>query len=188
MKKKLLVVAGFALIVTAGCESKTETATETASAPAEQAAGQSGVQDETSQKNVVQVAMGSQDHTTLVTAVKAAELVDALSNAGPFTVFAPTNAAFDKLPAGTVEGLLKPEKKEALTDILQYHVSVGVYKAESLQDGQILGQVNGGNITVSKKDGKIMLNGTATIVASVPASNGIIHVIDGVLLPPPAGN
>lgn len=188
MKKKLLVVAGFALIVTAGCESKTETATETASAPAEQAAGQSGVQDETSQKNVVQVAMGSKDHTTLVTAVKAAELVDALSNAGPFTVFAPTNAAFDKLPAGTVEGLLKPEKKEALTDILQYHVSVGVYKAESLQDGQILGQVNGGNITVSKKDGKIMLNGTATIVASVPASNGIIHVIDGVLLPPPAGN
>ncbi|TAJ67583.1 MAG: fasciclin domain-containing protein [Chitinophagaceae bacterium] len=188
MKKKLLVVAGFALIVAAGCESKTETATETASAPAEQAAGQSGVQDETSQKNVVQVAMGSQDHTTLVTAVKAAELVDALSNAGPFTVFAPTNAAFDKLPAGTVEGLLKPEKKEALTDILQYHVSVGVYKAESLQDGQILGQVNGGNITVSKKDGKIMLNGTATIVASVPASNGIIHVIDGVLLPPPAGN
>lgn len=188
MKQKLLVVAGFALIVAAGCESKTETATETASAPAEQAAGQSGVQDETSQKNVVQVAMGSQDHTTLVTAVKAAELVDALSNAGPFTVFAPTNAAFDKLPAGTVEGLLKPEKKEALTDILQYHVSVGVYKAESLQDGQILGQVNGGNITVSKKDGKIMLNGTATIVASVPASNGIIHVIDGVLLPPPAGN
>lgn len=188
MKKKLLVVAGFALIVTAGCESKTETATETASAAAEQAAGQSGVQDETSQKNVVQVAMGSQDHTTLVTAVKAAELVDALSNAGPFTVFAPTNAAFDKLPAGTVEGLLKPEKKEALTDILQYHVSVGVYKAESLQDGQILGQVNGGNITVSKKDGKIMLNGTATIVASVPASNGIIHVIDGVLLPAPAGN
>jgi len=188
MKKKLLVVAGFALIVTAGCESKTETATETASAPAEQAAGQSGVQDETSQKNVVQVAMGSKDHTTLVTAVKAAELVDALSNAGPFTVFAPTNAAFDKLPAGTVEGLLKPEKKEALTDILQYHVSVGVYKAESLQDGQILGQVNGGNITVRKKDGKIILNGTATLVASVSASNGIIHVIDGVLLPPPAGN
>jgi uncharacterized surface protein with fasciclin (FAS1) repeats len=188
MKKKLLVVAGFALMVAAGCESKTETTTESASAPAEQAAGQSGVQDETSQKNVVQVAIGSKDHTTLVTAVKAAELVDALSNAGPFTVFAPTNAAFDKLPAGTVEGLLKPEKKEALTDILQYHVSVGVYKAESLQDGQVLGQVNGGNITVSKKDGKIMLNGTATIVASIPASNGIIHVIDGVLLPPPAGN
>lgn len=188
MKKKLLVVAGFALILTAGCESKTEPATESANTPAAQGTGQSGVQDDASQKNVVQVAVGSKDHTTLVTAVKAAELVDALSNAGPFTVFAPTNAAFDKLPAGTVEGLLKPEKKEALADILQYHVSVGVYKTESLQDGQILGQVNGGNITVSKKDGKIMLNGTATLVASVPASNGIIHVIDGVLLPPPARN
>lgn len=188
MKSKLLVVAGFALMLAAGCETKTESATESTEAPAAQAAGQSGVQDDASQKNVVQVAVGSKDHTTLVTAVKAAELVDALSNAGPFTVFAPTNAAFDKLPAGTVEGLLKPEKKDALTDILQYHVSVGVYKAESLQDGQVLGQVNGGNITVSKKDGKIMLNGTATIVASVPASNGIIHVIDGVLLPPPAKN
>ena len=120
----------------------------------------------------------------MVAAVKSAELLDALSNAGPFTVFAPTNAAFDKLPAGTVDGLLKPEKKEALTDILQYHVSVGVYKAESLQDGQKIGQVNGDNIIITKKDGKIMVNGTATIIASIPASNGIIHVIDGVLLPP----
>ena len=146
--------------------------------------GQSGVKDDLSQKNVVQVAVASADHTTLVKAVQAAELVDALSNAGPFTVFAPTNAAFDKLTAGTVEGLLAPEKKEELADILQYHVSLGVFKAESLTDGQVIGQVNGGNITVSKKDGKIMLNGTATLVASVPASNGMVHVIDGVLLPP----
>ena len=147
-------------------------------------AGQSGVQDDASQKNIVQVAVGSKDHTTLVTAVKAADLVNALSNAGPFTVFAPTNAAFDKLPAGTVEGLLKPEKKDDLADILQYHVSVGVYNAEQLKDGQSLGQVNGGNITITKKDGKIIVNGTATVIASIPASNGIIHVIDGVLLPP----
>ena len=146
--------------------------------------GQSGVQDDVSAKNVVQIAAGSKDHTTLVAAVKAAELVDVLSNAGPFTVFAPTNAAFDKLPAGTVEGLLKPDKKDDLTNILQYHVSVGVYKAENLQDGQILGQVNGDNITITKKDGKVMVNGTATIIASIPASNGIIHVIDAVLLPP----
>lgn len=150
----------------------------------EQGAGQSAVQDDESAKNVVQIAVGSKDHSTLVTAVKAAELVDALSNAGPFTVFAPTNAAFDKLPAGTVEGLLKKEKKDDLTDILQYHVSVGVFKVESLQDGQVIGQVNGGNITISKKDGKVMINGKATIVASVPASNGIVHVIDEVLLPP----
>jgi len=147
-------------------------------------AGQSGVQDDASQKNVVQIAVGSKDHTTLVTAVKAAGLVDVLSNTGPFTVFAPTNAAFALLPAGTVEGLLKPEKKDDLADILQYHVSVGVYKEEQLQDGQSLGQVNGGNINISKKDGKTMVNGTATIIASIPASNGIIHVIDGVLLPP----
>lgn len=145
--------------------------------------GQSAVQDDMSAKNVVQVAMGSKDHTTLVTAVKAAELVDALSNAGPFTVFAPTNAAFDKLPKGTVESLLTPEKKSALTDILQFHVSVGVFKTESLQDGQSIGQVNGGNISIQKKDGKIMINQKATIIASIPASNGIIHVIDEVLLP-----
>lgn len=148
------------------------------------ASGQSGVQDDVSAKNIVQVASGSKDHTTLVTAVKAGELVDALSNAGPFTVFAPTNAAFDKLPAGTVEGLLKPEKKETLQDILQYHVFVGVLKAESFTDGQILGQVNGGNIKISIKDGKVMINDKATIVASITTSNGIIHVIDEVLLPP----
>ena len=146
--------------------------------------GQSGVKDETSQPNVVQIAIGSKDHTTLVTAVKAADLVDVLSNAGPFTVFAPTNAAFEKLPAGTVEGLLKPDQKNALSNILEYHVYVGVIKTEQMRDGQILGQVNGKNITIQVKDGKYMVNGKANIVASVPASNGIIHVIDEVLLPP----
>ena len=155
-----------------------------ASEPVEAGAGQSAVQDDQSAKNIVQVANSSKDHSTLVTAVKAADLVNALSNAGPFTVFAPTNAAFDKLPAGTVEGLLKEDKKSDLADILQYHVSVGVYNAENLQDGQTIGQVNGGNIIISKKDGKIMVNGTATVVASISASNGIIHVIDAVLLPP----
>jgi uncharacterized surface protein with fasciclin (FAS1) repeats len=132
----------------------------------------------------VKVAVGSPDHTTLVKAVKQADLVDALSNAGPFTVFAPTNAAFDKLPAGTVEGLMKEDKKSDLQDILQYHVYVGIIKPEMMQDGQTLNQVNGGNITISKKDGKTVINNSATIVASIPASNGIIHVIDGVLLPP----
>jgi uncharacterized surface protein with fasciclin (FAS1) repeats len=146
--------------------------------------GQSAVQDDESAKDVVKVAAGSKDHTTLVAAVKQADLVNALSNAGPFTVFAPTNAAFDKLPAGTVDDLMKPENKEKLQDILQYHVFVGSLKADLLQDGQTLNQVNGGNITISKKDGKIIINNSATIVASIPASNGIIHVIDGVLLPP----
>lgn len=183
MKSILSICIAFSCCWLAACNNNAETKPANAE-PQQKTTGQSGVQDDMSQKNVVQIAIGSKDHTTLVAAVKAAELVDALSNAGPFTVFAPTNAAFDKLPAGTVDGLLKPEKKDDLTDILQYHVSVGVYKAESLQDGQVLGQVNGGNITISKKDGKIMVNGTATVIASIPASNGIVHVIDGVLLPP----
>ncbi len=189
MKKiSLFAVITVAIFATScgnnGSETPANTSTNTTEPAAQPGAGQSGVKDDASAKNVVQVAAGSKDHTTLVKAVQAAGLVDALSNAGPFTVFAPTNAAFDKLPAGTVDGLLKPEKKEDLADILQYHVSVGVYNADQLQDGQSLGQVNGGNITISKKDGKIMVNGTATVVASIPASNGIIHVIDGVLLPP----
>lgn len=180
-----LVFAFCVLLTACGSETTTSEGTTTGTeATQETATGQSGVQDDASQKNVVQIAVGSKDHTTLVAAVKAAELVDVLSNTGPFTVFAPTNAAFDLLPAGTVDGLLKPEKKEDLADILQYHVSVGVYKEEQLQDGQSLGQVNGSNITISKKDGKTIINGNATIVASIPASNGIIHVIDGVLLPP----
>lgn len=154
------------------------TSAETASADG----GQSSVQDNDSQKDLVKVAVGSKDHTTLVTAVKAAELVDVLSNAGPFTVFAPTNAAFDQLPAGTVEGLLKPDKKDALADILQYHVAVAVYKPEMFTDGQIISMANGGSVTMGVKDGKITVNG-ANVVATVQASNGIIHVIDNVLLP-----
>ena len=159
-------------------------ATSAIAGTASESVGQSGVKDDVSTPNVVQVAVGSKDHTTLVTAVKAAALVDVLSNAGPFTVFAPTNAAFDKLPAGTVEGLLKPDQKDALSNILEYHVYVGVIKTDAMRDGQVLGQVNGKNITIKVKDGKYMINGKATILASVPASNGIIHVIDEVLLPP----
>lgn len=150
---------------------------------AQQHVGQSGVQDSESSPNIVQVAVGSKDHSTLVTAVKKAELVDALSNAGPFTVFAPVNAAFDKLEAGTVENLLKPENKDALSNILEYHVSLGVYKPEALTDGKVLGQVNGGNIKISNENGEIVVNGSAKVVGTVMASNGIIHVIDGVLLP-----
>lgn len=157
----------------------------TSGAPAAQSlAGQSGVKDDISKPNVVQIAVASKDHTTLVTAVKAASLVDVLSNAGPFTVFAPTNAAFEKLPAGTVEGLLKPDQKDALSNILEYHVYVGVIKTDAMHDGQVLNEVNGKNITLNVKDGKVMVNGKANIIASVPASNGIIHVIDDVLLPP----
>jgi len=158
---------------------------ENADATEVSTAGQSAVKDDVSQKNVVGVAIGSPDHTTLVAAVKAAALVDVLSNAGPFTVFAPTNAAFDALPEGVVADLLKPENIEKLQDILQYHVAVAVYKAESFKDGQILNMVNGSNANIGVKDGKVTING-ANVVASVPASNGIVHVIDAVILPPAA--
>jgi uncharacterized surface protein with fasciclin (FAS1) repeats len=119
----------------------------------------------------------------LVTALKTAEYVDALSNAGPFTVFAPTNAAFDKLPAGTVENLLKPENKDALRNILEYHVYVGVLTETMIQDGMTLNQVNLDNVTLNKKDGKITVNG-ANVLGSARGSNGIVYIIDAVLLPP----
>lgn len=165
------------------CNSSTDKIEHTSGAEEAKATGQSGVKDDISNPNVVQIAIGSKDHTTLVTAVKAAELVDVLSNAGPFTVFAPTNAAFDLLPAGTVTDLLKAENKDKLTMILQYHVYVGVLKVETLQNAQRIGMVDGGDVTITKKDGKTFLNGNAEIVASIPASNGIIHVVNNVLLP-----
>lgn len=178
----LITVVCFVLV---SCNSKgnTESISSEDSAVVD-GAGQSGVQDEVSNPNIVQVASGSKDHTTLVTAVKAADLVDVLSNAGPFTVFAPTNAAFDKLPKGTVEGLLKPDQKEALSNILEYHTYVGSLKTEYMNDGQSYEEVNGQKITITKKDGKVFVNGTAEIVASISTANGMIHVIDQVLLPP----
>jgi uncharacterized surface protein with fasciclin (FAS1) repeats len=181
--KKIFNICCIALSVIIGsCNNDTKGSDEATTADAA-TGGQEAVKDDESAKDVVKVAVGSKDHTTLVAALKQADLVTSLSNAGPFTVFAPTNAAFDKLPAGTVEGLMKDDKKEDLQNILQYHVTTSSLKADFLTDGMTLGMVNGGNVTVSVKDGKIILNGTATIVASIQASNGMIHVIDGVLLP-----
>ena len=145
-------------------------------------AGQSSVQDDESQKNIVRTAVGSPQHKTLVAALKAASYVDALSNAGPFTVFAPTDAAFAKLPAGTVDDLVKPENKAKLQNILEYHVYVGVIR-ESMVNGSItMNQVNGQNITLSKEGDKLKVNGHE-ITATVETSNGVIYVIDDVLLP-----
>lgn len=181
MKAKAILCAAAALVLSQ-CEKPAATPSgDTASEPV--GAGQSAVSDDVSQKDIVKVAVGSPAHTTLVTAVKAADLVNTLSNAGPFTVFAPTNDAFKKLPAGTVDSLLKPEAKDKLGDILQYHVAVGVYTEEMLTDGKTLGMANGGNVKVSVKDGKITLNGTATVAGSVKASNGVVYVVDGVLVP-----
>ena len=170
------------LLLFACGQQQSDTSSATTAAPV--GAGQSAVQDETSEPDVVRVAVGSPDHTTLVTALKTAEYVDALSNAGPFTVFAPTNEAFAKLPEGTVENLLKPESKAALQNILEYHVYVGVIREDFIQDGMTLNQVNLDNVTLGKTaDGKITVNG-ANVLGTVKASNGIVYVIDAVLLPP----
>ena len=183
MKKQLLFVSILAISLYS-CSSTTsnEPAANAPVAETSDLTGQSGVVDDQSNPNIVQVAVGSKDHTTLVAAVKAAGLVDALSNAGPFTVFAPTNAAFDKLPAGTVDGLLKPEKKDALETILGYHTYVGVINGVLLQDGMEYDMVYGGKVKITKKDDKTFVNGSE-IVATIPTSNGVIHVIGDVLLP-----
>jgi len=133
--------------------------------------------------NIVSIATGSKDHETLVAALQAADYVTAVANPGPLTVFAPTDAAFAKLPAGTVETLVKPENQAQLKEILKYHVTTSVYEVKNLTDGQVLGMANGGKATIHLKDGKLTIN-DANVVASVRASNGVVHIIDGVLTPP----
>ncbi|MGA7596542.1 MAG: fasciclin domain-containing protein [Pseudolabrys sp.] len=146
-------------------------------------------------KNIVQNAVNSKDHTTLVAAVKAAGLVDTLQSPGPFTVFAPTNEAFAKLPAGTVDTLLKPENKKTLTNVLTYHVVPGRLSAKDLMEKirtgngkAMLKTVEGEDLTIAEKDGKLWIwdakGGSAQVtIRNVMQSNGVIHVIDTVLLP-----
>jgi uncharacterized surface protein with fasciclin (FAS1) repeats len=146
-------------------------------------------------QDIVDVAAGSSAHTTLVTAVKAADLVSTLKGKGPFTVFAPTNDAFAKLPAGTLDGLLKPESKATLAKILTYHVVAGNLDAAAvlaaIKKGggkAVLTTVAGGKLTATVQKGKVVLTdekgGKATVTATdLKASNGVIHVIDAVLLP-----
>lgn len=179
----MLCLAGS--IALAACGGNTGSNANNATGGQEQAAasGQASVNDDMSQKDIVKVAVGSKDHSTLVAAVKAAEYVDVLANAGPFTVFAPTNAAFDALPAGTVDGLLKPEKKKDLRHVLENHVAVGVYNEDMFSDGQVLGTAASTNLTMHKgADGKWMVE-DAHILGAVKASNGIVYVIDKVLVP-----
>jgi len=139
-------------------------------------------------KNIIQNAVNSKDHTTLVAAVKAAGLVETLEGKGPFTVFAPTNAAFGKLPAGTVDTLVKPENKATLTKILTYHVVAGKLEASALTDGKVLKTVQGEELTVKRSGDKIMIidakGGSSTItIENVNQSNGVIQVVDTVLMP-----
>ena len=187
-----LAVAASIVFSTVACGDSTSTtattndtvATEapTATAPVEEQGVMVGGANMVPSKNIVENAANSSDHTTLVAAVKAAGLAETLSGAGPFTVFAPTNEAFNKLPAGTVDNLLKPEMKGDLTSILTYHVVPGAFKAADLKDGQKLKTVQGKELTVSIKDGKVMIDGATVTTADVISSNGVTHVIDAVVM------
>ena len=175
------------LILFVGCknEAKTEATPTSSTATAEDAKkqGQAFIEDDGSTPNVLQIAIGSPDHTTLVAAVQAASLENALVNAGPLMVFAPTNAAFDALPEGTVENLLKPENKDALANILKYHVTAGNYSKDFLKKFKKIGQANDQNAMIEVKGDDVYVGG-AKIIGSVKAGNGIVHVVDKVMLPP----
>ncbi len=133
--------------------------------------------------NIVETAVANGSFTTLVAAVTAAELVETLSGEGPFTVFAPTDEAFAALPAGTVDTLVQPENKDQLTGILTYHVVAGKVMSGDLSDGMTATTVNGGDITITLVDGKVMINDAEVVAADVETSNGVIHVINKVILP-----
>lgn len=145
--------------------------------------GQSMVNDPHSEPNILHVAIGSADHSTLVAGVQATNLEDVLSNAGPLTVFAPNNGAFDKLPEGTLETLLKKENLPTLARIIKFHASPGSFTLESIKDGQQFYMATGHYIKAERNGDAVKING-ANILGTVKASNGIVHVIDAVMLPP----
>ena len=185
--KQLFFVFVFVVFITScknenkeSTKNSTETETEITS---NKEAGQAFIKDDESTPTVLSIAIGSKDHTTLVAAVQAADLENVLVNAGPLMVFAPTNEAFAALPEGTVENLLKPENKDALADILKYHVTPGNYSKTFLMKFKKLGQANNQYVKVEVVDGEPIIGG-AKIIGSVKAGNGIVHVIDKVLLPP----
>ena len=133
--------------------------------------------------NIVETAVANGSFNTLVAAVKAAGLVETLSGTGPFTVFAPVDAAFDALPAGTVDTLVKPENKAQLTGILTYHVVAGKVMSSDLTDGMTATTVNGQTVTFKLTGGKVMVNDAEVIIADVETDNGVVHAINAVLMP-----
>lgn len=145
--------------------------------------GQSAVVDEESEQNILHVALGSKDHTTLVAAVQAAGMEDVLTNAGPLTVFAPTNEAFAKLPEGTLDDLLKPENKATLARIITHHAAPGSYGENNIRGVMGIGQATGAKVKVEVNDGTTTVDGHK-VLGTIKAANGYVHVIDGVLLPP----
>lgn len=177
--KKHIVIATFALAASAcaGSNSKTDEAGAMASKAASQPAAKMG-------QDIVAVAMGAGSFNTLTTALKAAGLVDALKGDGPFTVFAPTDAAFAALPEGTLDNLLKPENVTQLQNILKYHVVPGKVMASQVTGLSEADTLLGQKLDISTADGKVMINDATVVQTDVAASNGVIHVVDKVILPP----
>lgn len=181
MKTRAAALALVASLALVACGDDKDSAVTTTAAPAETAAPETMAP---AAGDIVAVAAGNADFSTLVAAVKAAGLVETLQGAGPFTVFAPTNDAFAALPAGLVDKLLLPENKEVLVKILTYHVVAGKVMAADVKAGDVP-SVETSNITVAVDGGTVTLNGSSKVVATdVAASNGVIHVIDAVILPP----
>lgn len=184
--KQLFFIFAVAVFFYSCKDANKDTTTTTSEANTEvysKESGQAFIKDDEGKPTVLSIAVGSKDHTTLVAAVQAASLENVLVNAGPLMVFAPTNKAFAALPEGTVENLLKPENKDALANILKYHVTPGNYSKDFLKKFKRLGQANNGYVKIEVVDGEPIIGG-AKILASVKAGNGIVHVIDKVLLPP----
>ena len=169
-------------LLAVGCKKQETAPAEPAAAPAAPAQEVSNIPP-LNENNIVSIAIRSEDHTTLVAAIKAADYVTSVAASGPLTVFAPTNDAFAKLPEGTVENLVKPENVATLRKILQYHVTTSSLDKTWLKDGQSLSMANGKKTKITVDGDTVKIN-DATIIASVPASNGIVHVVDTVLLPP----
>ncbi len=170
------------------CTNTTSTQSDSTGIDTQELKGQSGVVDELSEKNILQIAAASPDHSTLAAAVMAAAVMaaglqDVLTNAGPLTVFAPTNEAFNNLPDGVLEDLLKPENKETLAHIITFHAAPGNYYGPNIKGVMGIGQATGDKVKVVTNDGVTTVNG-ANVLGSVKASNGYVHVIDAVLLPP----
>jgi len=180
------VLLCYVMISCSGGQQNTESTESASAAPDSHPKGQASVVDDVSAKNILQVAASSDAHTTLVAAVQAAAIEHVLVNAGPLTVFAPTNAAFDALPPGTVEDLLKPENKSTLATILTRHAAPGSFNLEGLKKearkGRKIYMATGDYLEVVV-DGDVVTVGGATVVATIPTSNGIINVVDKVILP-----
>jgi len=187
MTKNLLMTAALTAVVSiasAQCGGSKASASANADFGQATASSDAGVIAPIGEPDLIDLAVSVEDLSTLVTAVKAAGLVETLKGKGPFTIFAPTNKAFADLPAGTLDMLLKPENKEKLVKVLTYHVVAGEYPAAKVKDGMKPATVEGSTISIKVNDKGVMINDARVIKADVEASNGVVHVIDKVILPP----